>query len=162
MRDTSLSSFFTRSMRDTSFACATRALTRAPRAGVGLAVADSILVNLSRRARKEIANFCEIPSVLVIATTGLIRNASRRSIRTGRAHAPLLDIPRSPSPSPSSSFFFFSLRRDPGGRKICVGHVHSSHGEECDVNYLTARSQPSARERASERARTHARPRFLN
>lgn len=33
----------------------------------------------------------------------------------------------------SSPSFSLSLRRDPGGRKKCAGHVHSSHGEKYDV-----------------------------
>lgn len=55
----------------------------------------------------------------------------------------------SPFLSPFSSSFSFSLslRREPGGRKKCAGHVHSSHGECYDV-IITLRDR-DARERGT-------------
>lgn len=95
-----------------------------------------------------------IPSGSVSWRAGLIGFKALDSHE--RTHSALVSsILRSPSFSLSSSFsFFFFLRRDPGGRKEYVGHVHSSHGEEYNVNYLAARSGSSARERASGHART--------
>lgn len=146
------SSFLTSSTSDARLACATRAVT-------GTCAWQSRIRFSSRGKELEIADFRYRAGRALSGRPG----ALKRPIHT-RARTPRSSSPRSyalpPSLGPSSSFVF-SLRRNPGGRKECAGHVHSSHGEEYNVGLsrcAIGRERAHASERAGGRARTSALP----
>lgn len=147
VRNTSLFISFTSipSMRDASFARTTRAITL-----ISTYVWQS-RIRFSSRGEEEIGARYRDGRALSGRADALKRTSAHAPRARLFARLPWLSF----SLGPSSSFFL-PLRRDPGGRKRCAGHVHSSHGKECNVNYLAARSGPRAH--ASERARTPALP----
>lgn len=135
------------SMREASFACMTRAITL-----ISTYVWQS-RIRFSSRGEAEIAE----EEIGARYRDGRALSGRADALKRTSAHAPrarlFARLPWLSSSLGPSSSFFLPLRRDPGGRKRCAGHVHSSHGEECNVNYLAARSGPSARERAGAHAR---------
>lgn len=144
------SSFLTSSTSDAWLACATRAVTGTS------ACAWQSRIRFSPRGKEEIADFRYRAGRALSGRPGALKCPIHTRARTPRSSSSPRSYALPPSLGPSSSFVF-SLRRNPGGRKECAGHVHSSHGEEYNVDYLAARSDASERTRASERAGGRAR-----